>query len=80
MRHGESTANIAASAAERAGALDIEVDRRDADVLLSPRARSRPVRSADGSRRRRLPSPRGPRRICGRPRPPGSPSPRQGSI
>ncbi|MWV59119.1 histidine phosphatase family protein [Rathayibacter sp. VKM Ac-2754] len=36
VRHGESTANIAASAAEKAGALDIEVDRRDADVTLSP--------------------------------------------
>lgn len=36
VRHGESTANVAASAAEAAGALEIDVDRRDADVELSP--------------------------------------------
>jgi len=35
VRHGESTANVAASAAEAAGALEIAVDRRDADVELS---------------------------------------------
>lgn len=36
VRHGESLANVAASAAEAAGAEVIEIDRRDADVELSP--------------------------------------------
>lgn len=36
VRHGESRANIAASAAEAEGAHEIVVDRRDADVDLSP--------------------------------------------
>jgi broad specificity phosphatase PhoE len=36
VRHGESVANIAASRAEAEGALEIRVDRRDADVELSP--------------------------------------------
>lgn len=35
VRHGESTANLAASAAERAGALRLDVELRDADVPLS---------------------------------------------
>ena len=35
VRHGESVANVAASAAEAEGALEIAVDRRDADVELS---------------------------------------------
>lgn len=35
-RHGESMGNIAATAAERAGAERIEIDERDADVPLSP--------------------------------------------
>ncbi|PPG49649.1 histidine phosphatase family protein [Rathayibacter sp. AY2B3] len=36
VRHGESLANIAASAAEASGAHEIAVDRRDPDVELSP--------------------------------------------
>lgn len=36
VRHGESTANVAAARAEAAGADVIEVDHRDADVPLSP--------------------------------------------
>jgi len=36
VRHGESTANVAAGRAEAAGADVIEVDHRDADVPLSP--------------------------------------------
>lgn len=36
IRHGESEGNVAASAAERAGAPVIELDTRDADVELSP--------------------------------------------
>ncbi|WIB77200.1 histidine phosphatase family protein [Curtobacterium sp. MCPF17_002] len=36
VRHGESTANVAAEHAERVGADVIEVDHRDADVPLSP--------------------------------------------
>lgn len=36
VRHGESTANVAAERAAAAGADVIEVDHRDADVLLSP--------------------------------------------
>ncbi len=35
-RHGESLANVSATAADRAGAEVIEVDHRDADVPLSP--------------------------------------------
>jgi broad specificity phosphatase PhoE len=35
VRHGESTANVAAAAAERAGREAIEVEARDADVPLS---------------------------------------------
>lgn len=35
-RHGESTANVAATAAERAGLAAIAVEERDADVPLSP--------------------------------------------
>jgi probable phosphoglycerate mutase len=35
VRHGESTANVAASAAEAAGAETIDVEERDADVPLS---------------------------------------------
>jgi broad specificity phosphatase PhoE len=35
VRHGESLANVAASAAETSGALTIEIDWRDADVPLS---------------------------------------------
>ena len=36
IRHGESTANVAAAAAEAAGAEVIAVEARDADVTLSP--------------------------------------------
>lgn len=36
IRHGESTANVAAAAAEAAGADVIAVEARDADVTLSP--------------------------------------------
>ena len=36
VRHGESTANVAAARADAAGADVIEVDHRDADVPLSP--------------------------------------------
>jgi 2,3-bisphosphoglycerate-dependent phosphoglycerate mutase len=36
VRHGESTANVAAERAEATGADVIEVDHRDADVPLSP--------------------------------------------
>lgn len=36
IRHGESTANVAATAAEAAGAEVIAVEARDADVPLSP--------------------------------------------
>ncbi|MDR6969838.1 histidine phosphatase family protein [Leifsonia shinshuensis] len=36
IRHGESTANVAAAAAEAAGAEVIAVDARDPDVTLSP--------------------------------------------
>lgn len=36
VRHGESTANVAASAAEQSGAELIELTHRDADVPLSP--------------------------------------------
>lgn len=36
VRHGESTANVAAERAETAGADVIEVEHRDADVPLSP--------------------------------------------
>lgn len=36
IRHGESTANVAATAAELAGAETIAVDARDPDVPLSP--------------------------------------------
>ncbi|ROS77427.1 broad specificity phosphatase PhoE [Curtobacterium sp. PhB130] len=36
VRHGESTANVAAARAHEAGADVIEVDHRDADVPLSP--------------------------------------------
>jgi probable phosphoglycerate mutase len=36
VRHGESTANVAAARAEAAGADVIEVEHRDADVPLSP--------------------------------------------
>ena len=36
IRHGESTANVAAAAAEAAGAEVIVVEARDADVTLSP--------------------------------------------
>ncbi|PZF61840.1 histidine phosphatase family protein [Curtobacterium sp. MCBD17_013] len=36
VRHGESTANVAAAEAERAGQDRIVVDHRDADVPLSP--------------------------------------------
>jgi broad specificity phosphatase PhoE len=36
VRHGESRANVVASAAEAEGAHEIPVDRRDADVELSP--------------------------------------------
>ncbi|HEY0260581.1 MAG TPA: histidine phosphatase family protein [Lacisediminihabitans sp.] len=36
VRHGESTANAAASRAEAEGAMTIEVDQPDADVPLSP--------------------------------------------
>jgi broad specificity phosphatase PhoE len=36
VRHGESAGNVAATAAMTAGAEVIEVDRRDADVPLSP--------------------------------------------
>ncbi|TDX74530.1 broad specificity phosphatase PhoE [Rathayibacter sp. PhB151] len=39
VRHGESVANIAASAAEAEGAHDIAVDRRDPDVELSQAGR-----------------------------------------
>jgi probable phosphoglycerate mutase len=35
VRHGESTANVAATAAEAAGSETIDVDERDADVPLS---------------------------------------------
>lgn len=35
IRHGESTANVAATRAERAGSETIQVDERDADVPLS---------------------------------------------
>ena len=35
VRHGESTGNVAATGAERAGAELIEIDVRDADVPLS---------------------------------------------
>jgi 2,3-bisphosphoglycerate-dependent phosphoglycerate mutase len=35
VRHGESTANVAAAAAERSGALRLDIDLRDADVPLS---------------------------------------------
>lgn len=35
VRHGESTANLAASTAERSGALRLDLDLRDADVPLS---------------------------------------------
>ncbi len=35
IRHGESTANLAAAAAERSGALRLDVEQRDADVPLS---------------------------------------------
>ncbi len=38
-RHGESAANIAASEAERTGALRVEVPARDPDVALSDRGR-----------------------------------------
>ena len=36
IRHGESTANVAAAAAEAAGADVIAVEARDADITLSP--------------------------------------------
>jgi broad specificity phosphatase PhoE len=36
VRHGESTANVAAAQAERAGLEVIDVSARDADVELSP--------------------------------------------
>lgn len=39
VRHGESTANVAAAEAEAAGADVIEVEHRDADVPLSPLGR-----------------------------------------
>ena len=39
VRHGESVANVAATAAERAGIELITVDQRDADVPLSPTGR-----------------------------------------
>ena len=39
IRHGESTANVAASRAEAAGADSIEVEHRDADVPLSDTGR-----------------------------------------
>lgn len=39
VRHGESTANVAAAEAEAAGAEVIEVEHRDADVPLSPLGR-----------------------------------------
>ena len=39
VRHGESEANVAASAAEASGALRIAVPARDADVELSDRGR-----------------------------------------
>ena len=37
LRHGESTANVAATAAEQAGSETIDVEQRDADVPLSER-------------------------------------------
>jgi broad specificity phosphatase PhoE len=39
IRHGESTANVAASRAEAEGAESIDVSNRDADVPLSPTGR-----------------------------------------
>lgn len=36
VRHGESAGNVAAAAAERAGAEQVEIAQRDADVGLSP--------------------------------------------
>ncbi len=39
VRHGESVGNLAAAAAERAGAEVVEIDTRDADTPLSDRGR-----------------------------------------
>src|SRR4051812_22339768 len=39
VRHGESTGNVAATAAETAGAEDIDIPERDADVPLSDTGR-----------------------------------------
>lgn len=55
IRHGESTANVAAAAAEAAGADTIAVEARDADVPLSPlgqrqaAALALPLREQDGA-------------------------------
>ncbi|GHS87395.1 phosphoglycerate mutase [Actinomycetota bacterium] len=39
VRHGESVGNVAATAAERSGAQEIDVETRDADTPLSPTGR-----------------------------------------
>jgi broad specificity phosphatase PhoE len=50
IRHGESTANVAAAVAERAGAEVIEVEARDADVRLSELGRSQAATLGDALR------------------------------